>query len=224
MGYFARRFNVKLVLPRVFGEILDLCVDYVTYVFVPVLLLLIGGHLPGAWGMILAAVICLSALYHFADTASKTDDHCFVGFPAIWNIVAFYIFALAPPVWATSALVIACAGLTFVPWKWVHPMRVAALRVPTLIMTVIWAIAALIILKTGFPAGWLTATLLVLVAAYGIGPVPSLRPSLIAMARVQSLPRIRDRAIRALGWCRVQAIIRRTRRVSRWPDHRLDRK
>ena len=55
-GYFARRFHVKIVLPRVSGETLDLCVDYVTYVFVPALMLQFG-PLPGSWGMAMAALI-----------------------------------------------------------------------------------------------------------------------------------------------------------------------
>ena len=66
----------------------------------------------------MAALICVTSLYHFSDHDSKAHDNSFVGFPAIWNIVAFYIFALALPDWATSVLIAACAGLTFVP-RWV---------------------------------------------------------------------------------------------------------
>ena len=168
-GFFARRFEVKVVLPRVSGETLDLCVDYVTYVFVPALMLLLAGKLPGAWGMVLAGIICLTSLYHFSDTGSKTDDNCFVGFPAVWNIVAFYIFALAPPLWLTSLVVLVLSGLTFVPWKWVHPMRVTSLRGVTLAVTAIWAIAAGLILWNGLPADWVTGSIVILVAVYGVG-------------------------------------------------------
>lgn len=166
-GYFARRFRVKQVLPRVSGEVLDLCVDYVTYVFVPALMLLLG-PVPGAWGMVLASIICVTSLYHFADTSSKTEDHCFVGFPAIWNIVVFYALALALPAWAISALVLVCAGLTFVRWKWVHPMRVTAYRSVTLALTALWAAAACDAVWRGFPAGWISGGILGLVALYGI--------------------------------------------------------
>ncbi len=166
-GYFARRFRVKQVLSSVSGEVLDLCVDYVTYVFVPALILLLG-PMPGALGMTLAAIICVTSLYHFADTTSKTEDHCFVGFPAIWNIVVFYILALALPQWAIIALVLVCAGLTFVRWKWVHPMRVTAFRGVTLALTAVWAVAACDVLWRGFPAGWLSGGAIVLVAIYGV--------------------------------------------------------
>ena len=83
--------------------------------------------------------------------------------------MAFYIFALAPPVWLTSGLIVLCAALTFVRWKWVHPMRVTALRSVTLALTVVWAIAAAVILWNGFPAGWITGTLITAVAVYGVG-------------------------------------------------------
>lgn len=167
-GYFARRVRVKQVLPRVSGEVLDQCVDYVTYVFVPALMLLLG-PVPGAWGMVLAAVVCVTSLYHFSDMGSKTEDHCFVGFPAIWNIVLFYVFALALPVWAISGLVLVCGGLTFVRWKWVHPMRVTAFRGVTAAMTAVWALAAVWVVWSGLPAGWVAGGVLVLVAVYGVG-------------------------------------------------------
>jgi phosphatidylcholine synthase len=167
-GYFARRFEVKTVLPNVSGETIDLCVDYVTYVFVPTLLLLLSGQLAGIWGLVLAGLICVTSLYHFADEGSKSDDNCFVGFPAIWNIVAFYIFALSPSVWVSSALIVACAGLTFVPWKWVHPMRVVAWRGVTLALTMLWGVVSAWVLWWGFPAGFWPGAMLLAIAAYGL--------------------------------------------------------
>ena len=168
-GFFARRYRVKIVMPHVSGETLDLCVDYVTYVFVPTLMLLLAGKLQGIWGFILAAIICLSSLYHFSDTGSKTADNCFVGFPAIWNIVAFYIFALSPPWWATDLAIVLCAGLTFIRWKWVHPLRVVELRTITVAATIVWSIASAAVLYAGFPANWLASAILILVAVYGVG-------------------------------------------------------
>ena len=89
----ARMAKVGTRLPRFSGERLDLVIDYVTYVFIPALALLLAGYLPGCLGWLLASLILLSSLFHFCDTESKTDDYSFVGFPAIWNIVAFYVFA-----------------------------------------------------------------------------------------------------------------------------------
>src|SRR5262249_12381739 len=99
-GTFARLADVQGKLPRFSGDRLDLVIDYVTYVFVPALDLLEAGFLgSGGWGVVLASLILVSSLFHFSDTENKTKDHCFVGFPAIWNIVAFYAFAFRMPVW-----------------------------------------------------------------------------------------------------------------------------
>ena len=99
----ARKAKVQLWLPRFSGDRLDLVIDYLTYVFVPALALLQAGFLQGAWGLVLAALILLSSLFHFSDTESKADDYSFVGFPAIWNLVAFYVFAFALPPTAAAA-------------------------------------------------------------------------------------------------------------------------
>ena len=137
-GSFARLTRVEERLPRFSGERLDLVVDYVTYVFVPALALVRAGYIDGPAGLALAAAILLSSLFHFSDLASKADDYSFVGFPAIWNIVAFYVFAFAMPQWAAYALIGACVVLTFVPMRWVHPLRVTRLRWLTLAVTLGW--------------------------------------------------------------------------------------
>jgi phosphatidylcholine synthase len=167
-GWLARRYRVIEVLPKFSGETMDLVIDYVTYVFLPVLMLLVTRVVDGPGGMLLAALICMSSLYHFCDEGSKAADNCFVGFPAVWNIVAFYLFALRPPTLATVALILLCVVLTFVRLKWVHPMRVVALRGPTLAMTILWGLAAAWTLWTGFPATGLAKTILIVVALYGI--------------------------------------------------------
>jgi phosphatidylcholine synthase len=168
-GTLARRAKVKQWLPRFSGDRLDLVIDYLTYVFVPTFALLQAGFLIGAWGLALAALILLSSLFHFSDTGSKAADHSFVGFPAIWNLVAFYIFAFAVPRPAAAALVLACVALTFVPLKWAHPMRTVRLRPVTIAAAVLWGIAAAFVIGSGFPAGPWSGAALLLVAAYGIG-------------------------------------------------------
>ena len=168
-GTFARLARVGERLPRFSGDRLDLVIDYVTYVFVPALALLQAGFLLGWSGFVLASLILLSSLFHFSDTASKADDYSFVGFPAVWNIVAFYVFALAlSPGW-TAALVLACVALTFVPMRWAHPMRTRNLFFVTLGVGVIWVVAAAVALWRGLPAAPVTQAVLVLCAAYGVG-------------------------------------------------------
>jgi phosphatidylcholine synthase len=111
----------------------------------------------------------LSSLFHFSDTESKTEDHCFVGFPAIWNIVAFYVFAFQMPSWLAGAIVLICVVFTFVPMAWAHPMRTPMLWPATLGLSAVWSVAAIVTLWSGFPAGWAAQLALAVVAAYGIG-------------------------------------------------------
>jgi phosphatidylcholine synthase len=168
-GTFARMVDVERRLPIVSGDRLDLVVDYTTYVFVPALALLQKGYLTGPLGHILAAALLLSSLYHFSDVGNKSDDHCFVGFPAIWNIVAFHIFAfdLSQPM--TAVVVMACIALTFVRWRWVHPMRVQSMWPVTLSLTALWLIAALWTVMQGLPAsGWATV-IFAITLIWGLG-------------------------------------------------------
>ena len=177
-GSFARLTKVEERLPRFSGERLDLVVDYVTYVFVPALALVHAGFLDGPLGLVLAAAILLSSLFHFSDLASKGDDYSFIGFPAVWNLVAFYLFAFGLPQWASFVVVGACVVLTFVPMRWVHPLRVVRLRLLTLAVTLGWSVAAIATVWGGFPARGLSLVMLAGAAAYLIALTlgRSLRP------------------------------------------------
>ena len=128
-----------------------------------------AGYLSGGFGLVLASLILMSSLFHFADIESKTDDHCFVGFPAIWNVVAFYIFAFQLSAGASAVLVLACVALTFVPFRWGHPMRTPFLKPLTLTLSALWMIAAGATLWSGFPAGFYAKAVLAVVAVYGVG-------------------------------------------------------
>ena len=150
-GTFARRVDVKTNAPLISGETLDVCVDYLTYVFIPVILLRAGDYLPGALGLVLASLILMSSLYHFSDLGSKSADNFFFCSPALWNIVAFYVFVLAPPVWLAWLVIAAGIATTFVRLKWVHPLRVETYRPFTLATTAAWSLAAGAVTITGFP-------------------------------------------------------------------------
>jgi phosphatidylcholine synthase len=167
-GTLARWVGVSRSLPRFSGERLDLVIDYLTYVFIPALALLQAGFLQGGLGLVLACLILLSSLFHFSDTASKAADHSFVGFPAIWNLVAFYVFALDLPATSTALLIVGCVVLTFIPLKWVHPMRTVALRPVTVLCSLFAGIAGVSVLLSGFPAGGWQQIVLVVTAIYGV--------------------------------------------------------
>jgi phosphatidylcholine synthase len=122
-GTLARRWRVKDVEPRIDGDSLDLVVDYLTYVFVPAFLLWRGNYLPAALAPWLTALILLSSLYTFARTDMKTPDGYFRGFPALWVVVAFYLFVLRPDAAVAAAVVVVLAAATFAPIHVVHPFR-----------------------------------------------------------------------------------------------------
>lgn len=168
-GPLARFFSVKKKIPSFSGERLDWIIDYLSFVFIPVVALVEAGFLPGISGLVLASLILLSSLYHFCDMGNKSDDGCFVGFPAIWNIVAFYCFALALPPLVVGVMVVVLVIATFVPLKWVHPVRSRWARPITALVTALWAVVAVFVTINGFPAPAWAQVVLVACALYGIG-------------------------------------------------------
>jgi phosphatidylcholine synthase len=145
-GVLARAARVKEATPGFDGARLDDIVDYLTFVFVPLLLLYRAGHLPEGWGLIVAAAVLLSSAYGFSSLDAKTTDHFFTGFPSYWNIVALYLhaFALAPAV--NAAILLVLAVLVFVRIGYIYPSRTPALRRTTVVLGAIWAIAVLAII------------------------------------------------------------------------------
>lgn len=142
-GPLARRFGVAEVLPRWQGTVMDLVVDYLTYVFVPAFALLYWPEIPAMAGMLAAAAICLSAGLYFADTRMKTEDNFFLGFPGLWNVVVFYLMAFGLGGYSGFTAICLFVVLTFVPVKFVHPLRVRRLRSLTLSVTLAWALLAI---------------------------------------------------------------------------------
>src|SRR6188768_27766 len=95
-GPLARAAEVSKVLPQWSGETLDLVVDYTTYVFVPAYAVAASGLMPQPWATIAAAAVAITGTLYFANREMKTPDHFFRGFPAVWNLVVFYLLLLRP--------------------------------------------------------------------------------------------------------------------------------
>jgi phosphatidylcholine synthase len=156
-------------LPRWSGDTLDLVVDFVTYVFVPAYLVAIGGLLPPTAALPLAVLICVVGALYFADRRMKTADNYFRGFPAVWNVPAFYLFLLRPDPWISAAVIVALAILTFVPFPFVHPFRVQRLRAFNALLIVAWAgLAAVALIDDMVPPAWVTGALCA-IALYFLG-------------------------------------------------------
>ena len=168
-GMLARRFEVKERLPEFDGALLDNIVDYLTYVFAPVVLLLQTGYLPdGTAGTVVAALPLIASSYQFCRVDAKTDDHFFLGFPSYWNVVAFYVIALDLGAAVTSALIIVCALLVLVPIGYLYPSRMTVLRTPTLVLSGVWLVLyAVVVAQLPSPDGLVVAASLAYVAYYG---------------------------------------------------------
>jgi phosphatidylcholine synthase len=168
-GTFARRLRVAELLPRWSGDVLDLVVDILNYVFVPAYALLASGLLPGAVAVPLSIVIVVTGSLYFADRLMKTTDYYFRGFPAVWNLAAFYLFLVKPAPWLGAVIVAALAALTFVPFHVVHPLRIAHLRVLTVAALTFWTLLAAFAVAKNLDPGFWTVAVLCLLAIYFVG-------------------------------------------------------
>jgi phosphatidylcholine synthase len=159
-GTLARRLRVAEVLPRWSGDVLDFVVDYTTYVFVPAYAITIGGILPASVAVPLGLIIVVTSAIYFADRRMKTSDSYFRGFPALWNIVAFYLFLLKPAPWFAALAVLVLAAATFAPVYFLHPVRVPRWRIFNLLALVLWAgLAIFAVVQRLNPPGWAGAML-----------------------------------------------------------------
>lgn len=139
-GILARAVQVKKVLPKFDGTLLDNLVDFLNYTFLPLVLLWRAGVIPEgmAWALL---VPLLASAYGFCQVDAKTADGHFQGFPSHWNIVAFYLYLFGLPLWANLALLWILALLTFVPSLYLYPTRHSGLiEILTNVLGGIWAI------------------------------------------------------------------------------------
>jgi phosphatidylcholine synthase len=146
-GLLARRLRVSEALPFFDGALLDNIVDYMTYVFAPMVLLWSGGYLPeGNAGVVFAALPLLASSYQFCRVDAKTDDHFFLGFPSYFNVVAFYAIVFEPGPGTLATVLVVCSLLVFVPIRYVYPTRTIAFRKLSLTFTALWLVSYAVIL------------------------------------------------------------------------------
>ena len=187
-GTLARWAHVKTRAPRIDGDTLDLIIDYLNYVFVPTVLIWRAGLVPAPFAPWLAATILVSALYNFTRRDLKTEDNYFRGFPALWNVVAFYLFVTRPGPEAGAIVVVAMAALTFTSVPFVHPFRVRDYGRWLPVLALAWAAATLALLWPGWTAeargalSWASALLMLLLLGLGFlrglrGPRPESAPA-----------------------------------------------
>ncbi|HYV69239.1 MAG TPA: CDP-alcohol phosphatidyltransferase family protein [Pseudolabrys sp.] len=165
-GPLARAFEVQKLVPRWSGETLDLVVDFTTYVFVPAYAIAASGLLPQPLAIPAGIVVVISGALYFADREMKTADNYFRGFPAVWNLAAFYLYLLEPPGWLAAVAIVALAGLSFAPVKFLHPLRVQHWRLLNIAILTMWAVLALAAVVQDLSPGPYVTVPLSLIAVY----------------------------------------------------------
>ena len=152
-GVLARLVRVKETAPQIDGALMDNLLDYFNYVMVPAYFLLVSDILPeNYWAFIGAGAIALASAFQFSQTEAKTDDHFFTGFPSYWNIVVFYMFLWRLPPMVNLVVILFLAIMVFVPIRYAYPSRPDHLfgnnwlRVAFVILTILWGVAAAVLL------------------------------------------------------------------------------
>jgi phosphatidylcholine synthase len=139
-GPLARAIRIREVLPDFDGRRLDDLVDWLTYTCLPLLFMwkaeVLGDF--SAWWLL--APLMASA-YGFCQVSIKTADGFFLGFPSLWNLVAFYLYNLQPmPDWISLALILLLSFLTFVPLRYLYPNQPGLLNRIMIVLGVLLAI------------------------------------------------------------------------------------
>jgi len=142
-GSLARKIGVTDKTPNIDGSALDLVIDYLNYVIIPALMIYWFQFVPPGWEIYIPAGIVAVSLYTFANINMKTSDYYFSGWPAIWNILVLYFYILGTNLWINLIVIIILYILSFVPIKFVHPLRVKNLRNYTIFATVLWGASTL---------------------------------------------------------------------------------
>ena len=174
-GPMARRLEVVRLQPNWSGDVLDLVVDFVTYVFVPAFAITASGLLLPVAAPLLGAGIAVTGALYFADRRMKSADNHFRGFPGLWNVAAFYLFLLHPAPVTASLAVLVLIVLTFVPFHVVHPIRVIRLRWLTLSLMAVWAVLAVVVLARDFDVATPITAGLCAIAAYVVASDAAIR-------------------------------------------------
>jgi len=169
-GPLARRAEVKRWLPSIDGRTIDDIVDYLTFTFVPLLLVWRMGWLPEP-AVVWIAPALLASLFGFANTAAKDEaGGFFLGFPSYWNVVAFYAgfaYRLYGP-WVNAALLLLLAILTVLPVRFLYPnLAPRPWRTPLIVGALLW-LGMMLWLLVDYPHGrtWMVWLSLVYPAIY----------------------------------------------------------
>lgn len=143
-GTLARIVKIRERVPSVDGALLDNIIDYLTFVIAPMVLVLQAKLVPAGWtGLAIVSFVTVASAYQFAQTAAKTLDNYYTGFPSYWNIIVFYLYyaGVSPTI---GGIVLAALGvMVFVPIRYIYPSRTVTLRPFTIAYGIFWGIVTI---------------------------------------------------------------------------------
>jgi phosphatidylcholine synthase len=132
-GTFARLFKVKEVLPNFNGAMVDAVIDFATYAIIPAYFIYEAPLLPENYKLLGAAIILIASAIYYGKEGMISNDYYFIGFPILWNMVAFYLFFVTDSFttnseWINFVLVVIFAIMHFIPIKFLYPSRTKKFR------------------------------------------------------------------------------------------------
>ena len=145
-GVLARWARVHERLPTFSGQKLDDIVDYLTFVFVPAVIVWQAELVTGASTIPVVAAMLLSSLFGFVSDDAKTEDQFFTGFPSYWNVVALYLVILGLSTGMNAAILLVTSALVFVRIGYIYPTRTTTARTTTLGLGLLWAVMMLVLI------------------------------------------------------------------------------
>lgn len=155
-GPMARAVRIKEAVPTIDGRTIDDLVDYLSYTFVPLLLIWRLDLLPGPDALWVVPAM-IASLFGFANTGAK-DERAgfFLGFPSYWNLVAIYVVAWGGG-WPSALLIAALTVLTVLPVRFIYPnLAPRRWKLPVMMGAAIWTLAMIVIVwRLPTPPTWL---------------------------------------------------------------------
>lgn len=137
-GPAARAWKVCDHVPRIDGYTLDLIVDFVTCIVIPVIFLHQFDMLPNGASLYIGAFVLFMSALWMSRTDQMSDDHFFNGFPCEWNMIVPTMYLLRFPPMAVGALCVVLALTQLTNIKFPHPMQVVRFRPMNVTVTVVW--------------------------------------------------------------------------------------
>ena len=168
-GPLARKYDVRTHAPHIDGALLDLIIDYLTYVFIPAYALFQSGILPGIWAWVALFGITFSSGLYFSGSWMKTADYSFQGFPGCWNMFVLVIFAVTPSPAVILIFITVLAVAMFMPLKFIHPTRTKRWRPLSLAVALVWTGLATYAALTHFQPGVAAQMGLIVTSLYLLG-------------------------------------------------------